>query len=258
MKSLNSYLNTLYFFEFTTEFPKESNQSNYLAYNIFGVLRISSLPNIVIRYQNFPSSDGGTITNGLYVIDRTSPDPQDPSAVVFSEINFSEPLAKYYFAKQCPSGLEDKGRYGFLLRKDQYAGNPFDGGVEYNSGWNWTHPKVCYGVPNESDLDSLYNFTTTNTGLQTGFISNNQRPALQTGLLSAPGNLLTFNSEWSWKHPYLQKANNPNGYYIADETPGPIISILTQKNNTSNIFPTYTDFNDLWKWVKTKLVFENK
>jgi hypothetical protein len=152
---------------------------------------------------------------------------------------------RYYLARQCPDYLTNKGYYGVLLKNSDYIRNPFNNGGGYNEHWTWTHPYVCYGTANSSDLPKLYNFTNKPTGLQSGIIMRNDVYGASPFAGGIP-----YNSAWTWAHPYLQTADKPDGYYLNEQ--GTMQTGLIINNNSTGITPFAGGIDyccdGLWKW----------
>jgi hypothetical protein len=50
---------------------------------------------------------------------------------------------EYMLGGTCPSGWTDKGVAGIITRNADVSKTPFKKGGKFNSGWTWTHPKLC-------------------------------------------------------------------------------------------------------------------
>jgi hypothetical protein len=65
-----SNIDTLYFFELSSEFPNSNNQDSYLSFSpVKSVLKTGTTT--VPRYKNFNNVDGSVISNGIYMISST-------------------------------------------------------------------------------------------------------------------------------------------------------------------------------------------
>jgi hypothetical protein len=178
---------------------------------------------------------------------KTTPSIDTSGAEIDSGDSNSE-VNRYYLASECPQGLENKGVYGILVRNEHISDVPFDAGGGYNENWSWSHPYLCYGKAKNSDLLYLYNFTTTDTGIQVGIISDYRDPAN----MFASGS--DYNGFWSWKHPYLQRASEPNGYYFVDvNQSGNLVGLLLKISDNNPNFASGVNYNSAWKWSHPRI-----
>lgn len=120
---------------------------------------------------------------------------------------------KFYMAKTCPQGWTDIGTIGLIINDAHKAQAPFDLGAEYQAGWTWMHPHLCFGPADPNNLQGLYKFAATGE-LQVGILSKNSAPLAKqadTEPYITMGSQYVTN-EWTWAHPYLVPAADSGGF----------------------------------------------
>jgi hypothetical protein len=153
--------------------------------------------------------------------------------------------SRYYLAKQCPEGLQDMGAYGVILKNEEYSRNPFNPGtLDRDDGWRWAHPRLCYGVAEEDQLNKLYGFSKTNTG---NLIASGIIQVVEKGKDPFPSGG-DHGSGWSWRHPYLQTADKPGNYYPELEGDFKIGMIVKNEDKNKSPFENGDPHNNWWTW----------
>jgi hypothetical protein len=153
---------------------------------------------------------------------------------------------KYYFAKDCPNGWEDKGTIGFPARNTMVDKSPFTKGGEYNNEWTWIHPKLCYGQANPSNMQGLYKFTkNVKTDLpELVILSQKSNPV--PGEFVKAGEL---NPEWEYAYPYLMNANEKNGYTVSSNDSGKGKTGILFNNSKTSPFDLGGGYHPDWRWT---------
>jgi hypothetical protein len=122
-------------------------------------------------------------------------------------------------AKQCPTGLEDKGEHAIIIPNN--TRDIFEKGTsrvypDDPNSWLWIKPRVCYGVPTEDQKSKLYTFS-----------KKEKTPKIEVGVIipktEVPRRIFktggNFNEGWDWTSPFLVTADkvDKDTYYLSKE-----------------------------------------
>jgi hypothetical protein len=112
----------------------------------------------------------------------------------------------------CPRGWTDRGIIGVIMQNGAYSRYNLGGGGRFNSGWRWTHPRLCCANSRRARMRRNMHFMakacprgTTDRGYIGTIVTNGSyKNARRAG---AHGG--RFNSGWRWLHPRLCQVRRP-------------------------------------------------